>query len=453
MDTRWSFCSAPRAFSRENREGAVDMANVAKASGPSFAPVGTDLPHGIVEVASYHGVLEILRSPKFVTELNDGTGPVRGHTMLRLNGPAHTSRRRAMNHLVRQDYHRRFRETALYPTLRRNIDQILRDRDEDGVARADLADLVAKTSLQLAAAMIGLSETDRVDRLEELQELVDALRPVAGVRWVIDPAEKAQIMDRAVAAKDAFGERFFAPALAARRALLQRHEAGELLDAELPRDFLTLVAAHADAALVEGIGARFDPELGDTDVAVREAVVNLIGGGVDTTTFTLTWCVQELSDWLASHPEDVPLCTDETFLYRAVAESTRLHPVFPAFMREALEDVELSDGRTLRAGDLVALRTGLASRDAAVYGPDADEFNPRREMARAAMPYGLAFGSGTHMCYGMPIVLGNEGVDGSLVYFLRALYKAGMQPDPARPPQAASGTYVERYASYPVLFA
>lgn len=55
------------------------------------------------------------------------------------------------------------------------------------------------------------------------------------------------------------------------------------------------------------------------------------------------------------------------------------------------------------------------------------------------------------MCFGFPLVIGQEGADGSLVHTLRALLDAGLQPDPGRPPRKRSHTHKDTYLSYPIL--
>jgi cytochrome P450 len=420
--------------------------------GTRYAPVGTDLAAGAIALTGYHEVLAVLRSPKFVTENNDGTAAVRGAALLRVHGPDHTRRRRTMNHLTGHDHHRWFRETALYPTLKSNLESVLNVPDGLGEARADLVELLARTNIQLAAAMIGLSLADRTERFQELSTLVDAFRPIAGVRWTIDSARKREILERAEAALQTFKEQFFLPALLVHRDLLERYKRGELNKQELPRNFLTLAAAHSDLALVDELGARADPSLANPDVAVQEAAITLINGAVDTTTFAVTWSFHELNTWVDRHPEDRALRTDEVFLRQVIWETLRIRLTFPAFVREATEDTHLPNGVHVKAGEMVALRFDLASRDHSVYGPDADEFNPRRHIPQGVMPYGVAFGSGPHMCYGIPIVLGNDGTDGSLVHILKTLYEANMRPDPTRAPRMATGTHSERFASYPVLF-
>lgn len=419
-------------------------------TGPSFAPTGTDLPDDLVEISSYSVALEVFRSQHFETELRDGTDAIRYGTVLRLNGPEHPRRRRSLNRVLQHERPQWFIDTFLAAALSSQLGEVMTQRDDAGPASADLIQLIPKVSISLATAMIGI-EADP-DSLGELNDLVRAFREVAGVRWIVDPRTKEAVVNRAVAAKQKFNDRYFRPALRARRELLADWHAGDHASEDLPADFLTVVAAHADPSSRDHLGKHVDATLEDLDLALREAITSYIIGAVDTTTIVITWCVHELTQWFARHPEDAMRRTDPDFLYRALSETLRLHPTNPATMRIATDDVTLSDGTRVRAGQMVALLTGRAGRDPVVYGPDADDFNPRREVPQGILPYGLAFGSGVHMCYGQPLVLGSGGTDGSLVRILVMLYQAGMQADPAREPQLLPGTYKQQFASYPVIF-
>jgi cytochrome P450 len=202
---------------------------------------------------------------------------------------------------------------------------------------------------------------------------------------------------------------------------------------------MTLIAAHADPSWV------------DDGVALREIML-VIRAVVSSSTQAMLWTVEDLKTWVRHHPEDAELLTDDEFLAGAVNDSLRLHPANPGFIRVALEDVTLTTGRRLGAGQMIAIRAGEAARDRTMFGEDADRFNPRRQVGAGVYPYGLAFASGRHMCFGLPLVLGSGGVDGMLVYTLKALYAAGMRPDPERAPQLVDGLAQERFGSYPVLF-
>jgi cytochrome P450 len=116
------------------------------------------------------------------------------------------------------------------------------------------------------------------------------------------------------------------------------------------------------------------------------------------------------------------------------------------------KDVTLSSGRRLEAGQMIAIRAGEAARDPSIFGEDADRFNPRRQVVPGVYPFGLAFASGRHMCFGLPLVVGSGGVDGMLVHTLKALYGAGMRADSEREPRLVDGLAQDRFDSFPVAF-
>jgi hypothetical protein len=97
----------------------------------------------------------------------------------------------------------------------------------------------------------------------------------------------------------------------------------------------------------------------------------------------------------------------------------------------------------------VTLDTRLTGRDTSVYGPDANHFNPRRKAPEGFYPFGLAFGSGDHMCQGLPIVLGVEGIDGTLLLVLQTLYASGLSRDRMRAPSKVP--IRDSYEYYPVM--
>lgn len=99
--------------------------------------------------------------------------------------------------------------------------------------------------------------------------------------------------------------------------------------------------------------------------------------------------------WLAG--EDAP--GDEEGLMGWVAEVTRWHTPIPFVARQAQTTIELPSGQ-VPAGAQVLVHLGAADRDPEVFGhPDA--IAPHRESAATE---GLAFGAGTHLCLGAPLV-------------------------------------------------
>jgi cytochrome P450 len=296
----------------------------------------------------------------------------------------------------------------------------------------------------LAAALIGLEGVDSDQKADELFGIFNRI----GIRETFLEAlhgfdDADNVIARGLEAKQQFVDHYYRPSLAAHRRLLDEVGAGHLTEEDLPHDILTMVAAHAD------------PDWVDDGVAVKE-VMMVFSGAVRTSADAMASVVDELLRWFDAHPDDHAMGIDPNFLLGAVNETLRLHPVHVAFLRRAREDVLLSGGTRVGAGQLAVLRTPVANRDRSVFGENADLFDPRRQVPPGQYSYGLAFGSGPHMCYGIPIVLGSEGIDGSLVHTLQMLFRAGLERDPERPPDKyRAGEDARRYeswVSYPVRF-
>jgi len=288
-------------------------------------------------------------------------------------------------------------------------------------ARADVVTFGMRVFLQLAAAMAGLTAARTPEGAEELLEILGHVQEALGVH-LYPPEEQAALTARGLVAKASLRDRFYAPALAEHGELVARVEAGELDAGELPHDLLSLVAAHAD------------PAFADADLGLREVIQTLVAG-TETSVTTLAHAVHDLRAWFDLHPADYPLRSDPDFLVGAVNETLRLHPVTPVLPRIAISDLELPGGDRVAAGSRLAVDPAAANTDPAAFGADAHVYDPRRQVPKGVYAYGLAFGSGPHMCWGLQLVLGNTGTDGSLVHVLERLYRAGMEPDLDRLPR------------------
>jgi cytochrome P450 len=398
-----------------------------------------------IDVTSYREITEILRSTGFIADPNsasllarDPTGTKK--TLHILNGPAHGVRRRTMNRLLRRDGHRWYRDTVLFPVVDRALADVRRELDAGKSVSLDLVPFGKRLFVQLAAALVGLDNTDTSERAEELLSLIQRMDAAHGAPHS-DSADTA-IQD-GLKAKETFIEAFFSPAYATHQEVWRRFEGGELNEGQLPQDLMILLVAHAD------------PEWVDLDLAVRESISMTIAP-VASSVMSAVNTIEDLTAWFAGHPEDYERRTDRSFLFRSFQESLRMHTLAGLEFRQATEDVTLSGGTTLQQGQWAALRLSKGNLDASVYGPDASEFNPWRETPAGAAPYGLSFGAGEHMCYGVPIVLGNEGIDGSSVYVLESLFRLGVRPDMTSRPRAdwiKRPTAGMHYESYPVVFS
>jgi cytochrome P450 len=262
------------------------------------------------------------------------------------------------------------------------------------------------------------------------------------VEW--STRDHQEVIDEGLAIREDFVDEFWTASVERRRRLIDEHRAGKLAADRLPRDLVTMVYLHQE-------------EDWDEELPLREATLYLVAA-TQTTTHAVPHVLVHLTDWFEQHPEDRDKATSKEFLRMAAQESLRLHLPAPSLLRFAIADVTLSSGRTIARGERVACLVTPANRDPAVFGPDADRFDPYRKVAGRAKPWGLAFGGGDHLCIGRPLVTGlagrpdgEAGTDGTLVNILLRLYEAGVQLDPRSPPQYTTASHHDAYSSMPIL--
>jgi hypothetical protein len=183
-----------------------------------------------------------------------------------------------------------------------------------------------------------------------------------------------------------------------------------------PEDPVRRLADHPTTAICRagfGFQAYFDPVAADRRVCPRHDLSSVIAtaqvqaepmpdyerfsyyamiatGGHDTIAFCLSGGMHAL----IAHPEQLArLRADPTLIDTAIEEMLRWTTPGRHIVRTATEDVELG-GRTIRAGDAVALFFNSANRDETVFA-SADQFR----IDRRPNPH-LAFGLGRHHCIG-----------------------------------------------------
>ena len=166
--------------------------------------------------------------------------------------------------------------------------------------------------------------------------------------------------------------------------------------------------------------------------------------------------------WLEAHPgaTEQPR-RDRLFCQRATHETLRLQPSSPVAVRWAEADTELADGTALRAGDKVVIDLPTVNRDPAVFGDDAEDFNPLREVPEGAHPWGLSFGMGMHACIGEDLAAGvvldpDSGLSrhlfGVTPVAVQTMFDHGCVPDPDDPPEMDASTTRPYFGRYPVIF-
>ena len=360
------------------------------------------------------------------------------------HGNVHRARRRIENTMFRADVLRLY-ERELFPTVMNDLLDRLID-----AARVDLFPIGEMLSSVLAARRAGIEvDASSTERLRALVRLVDAFSQGAAILDAKDPdAVRALVRD----AYAEFERDFVRPAWERRADAIAKVRAGTLPEDALPQDILTVLLLHReDRAL----------ELGDDGRVVRE-VATYLQGGTHTSAQTL---VNALDIIFARADADAMLAriaAEVAFAQRVVLETLRLRPTTPKAKRRAEADTEVAGVRIPKDAQVV-LDLERGNRDRAVFGEDADEFDPDRVLAPTVPRWGLSFGGGPHQCPGRSVGGGfavpadmrvdEDHVFGLVALELQAVARRGVRPDPEHAPERDTRTArFTRWLHYPVRF-
>lgn len=371
-------------------------------------------------------------------------GNVRAGVLSTSHGALHRSRRRLENTLFRSERLELY-ERKLFPEV---IDRLLVRLVDDG--RADLHHLAEMLGVELSAHRTGVDHEP--DDLDQLRWLVDFVDRYSQGTALVDTVGDADAVRALVKAALADLDAYVAPARARREELLARWRAGELDEAGLPNDILTLLLRHRD-----------DAEYGlDDGIILRETATYLHAGTatsattiVNTTDLLLTRSVDDPAVWER-------VAEDRAFAQRCVHEALRLRPTTPRMKRRAEVATPVGE-HGVPADGLVIIDAGAANRDPEVFGPTADVFDPDRAVPERAHRWGLSFGAGAHQCPGRNVAggfpatadggdVGDQHLYGLVALMLQGVARLRPQRDPEHPPRRDTRTERHtRWGSYPVL--
>lgn len=400
----------------------------------------------MVRVETYAEIDEILKSSDFVQGSHRESGMFLGGTLLTTDGSVHAERRKLFNALFSRAANQHYELAALVPVIDELMGELKDTRGADGLVRADVVPLVRAMLFRITAIVAGLDDVHTAERTERLRYLVERVGEGASVEWSVRPHD--EVIAEALAFRKELIDEYYAPSYMRRQEMVRRFRAGEIAKTDLPQDVFTLIALHIDA---------LDPD--DATYVWREASLFVIAS-VQTTNHTLPHVIRHVYEWCREHPEDAPKIYDAVFLRRAAGESLRLHAPTPTLTRLAARDARLKcSGLEVKEGQRVALFFPLANREKAIYGEDANQFNPHREAPAGLQPWGLSFGAGIHMCIGRSLVTGMfnrsddaTGTEGTMVKIVRLLFEAGAELDPKELPERGHAvSYHDHYTRFPVI--
>jgi len=395
-----------------------------------------------IMITSFDDARECYRSKDLRQALYDAGEVIMGDVLVNLHGGEHRSRRRLENRLFRRDTFFHY-ERELFPAI---IEETVKPYIANG--KAELVDFGHQLMMNLAA------ETAGVDRPrgtpEETFHLYDYLTTfIEGATLAHYTGDKQAKSAQVQEQLEKFDAEFLDPGILRRRSLLAQLEAGEIDEAELPRDVLMVLLRNQDKI-----------EL--TSEAIRREIAFYLLAGAHTSATAFTRCMHNIFKWIEEHPEDADRArNDRTFVQRCTHETIRLQGSSPTSQRWALDDIELSSGIKIAEGDRVTIDLNQVNRSAEVYGNDAEDFNPDRELGDGVTPWGLSFGQGMHACIGQDLAAGlvfdtqsteDDHLFGLVPVAVQTMFDHGCQVDPDNPPEMDESTTRPYFGKYPVIF-
>lgn len=183
------------------------------------------------------------------------------------------------------------------------------------------------------------------------------------------------------------------------------------------------------------------------DLNIRHQILTFLVAGHETTSGALSFALYYLSrdpELLAKAHEEVDSIlggdrdAEPTFeqvakfryLRRVLDEGLRLWPTAPAYGRSPRETTTIGGKYVMRPDDWALVLLPLIHRDKAVWGEDADEFDPDRflpENSRGRMPQTYKpFGTGERSCIGRQFALHE-----AILVLARMLHRYDLTPDPS----------------------
>ena len=395
-------------------------------------------------VTRYRDGEATLRLPDLHQALYDADTVFLPRTVVCLHGEAHAAKKRVFAGVFNRRFYKHYQNHVFPKALRETMDPALE------AGGGDMATFAYRVLINLVADSAGIDRRHTEADTDRLLALLGKLGHAPTMGQLTDPSDRERLLAEVEEALTAFRDEFFEPSLQRRRAIVERHLAGEIDRRDLPSDAITaqLVASPTDDDL-------------PYDERMKDAAFFVLAGAF-TTANVLMNTVNEALDWFEDHPGDRRrLMEDPVFLQRFIWEAVRLHPASPITKRRAMCPVTLPDGHEAGEGEYVTVDLTKANRNPDLFGDDAEGFNPNRDTEGRLPLHGLSFGNGPHVCLGKLLAVGvtvtednadaEETETGTIALVLRELLRHGIARDPDRAPQIDDSTTRRHFAALPFV--
>ncbi|MFF3573913.1 cytochrome P450 [Nocardia jiangxiensis] len=397
-----------------------------------------------VDITQFAEVEEILRRGRefVVGGTKAGSMEFVHGTLVATDGREHLARRRALMKMISAEQPWGAEGTLVDEIFEQYLQHVVETHEpRNGNVHFDLVSLGRRVVWRVTAAFVGLDGIDDPAQVERFQDLV---KPVLeGLTLEYQPeARHQEILSSARYSRARIREEMFDPSLQRRRSLIEAARRSGNED-DLPADLITSMLVHGG-------------DNPDIDVIFRELIA-LLAASVNNPVSQMAWALDDLTSWLGTHPEYRTESTTKGFLNRAVKETMRLHRSSrPHLVRIAAKDTVLeTTGREIPEGTWLSLWVQTANRETAIFGDDADRYDPLRMPSDPKIhPFGVGLGAGPHVCLGRPLLLwdqGGEEAQGLLIKLLRFLLTHGVRPDPAGQQVEGGPVGGRRHSRYDVI--
>ena len=392
-------------------------------------------------ISDFKTASETLRVNDLRQALYDAGAILMDKVLVNLHGKEHQMRRKVEAKILKPNFFRWYETEVFQKTLDETITPYLK------AGKADLVDLAYRILLNLTADFSGIDRPKK--SFDETERILIILRTF-GKAATLGQAkgDKDAISNEIKSSLDEFNSEFYKPSKQRRLECIKRLNRGEINESDLPRDILTELLKN-------------QKNLGLSDnIILKETAFYLLAGAF-TSIHTLTHAMHEIFERIKDPVQESKVMSDPVYLQRCMHESMRLHPSSPTAMRRPTCPFHTTDGTILNKSDTLVIDLMASNHDVSIFGLDANEHNPERNLPSGVPPYGLSFGKGMHACIGVNLAAGvvpKKDSDpashqyGIITLIAKKLLEYGVTPDKNNPGVVDTSTARNNWSSYPILF-